>query len=194
MDANEPLPVAPELPPDLDTPCLVIDLDVVERNARRMADALGDRGIALRPHIKTHKSVALARLQLESGARGITVGTLGEAEVMADGGIDDIFLAYPIWLDPQKAARLNAFLERDGLQFTVGVDSAEGARQLASALRQPERVRVLVEIDPSYHRTGVDPAVVGEIGAVAQRLGLDVVGLFTHGGHAYMGRDRVDAA
>jgi D-serine deaminase-like pyridoxal phosphate-dependent protein len=194
-DARSPLPIAPAVPTDLDTPCLVIDLDVVERNARRMADALAGRGIALRPHVKTHKSVALARIQLESGARGVTVGTLGEAEVMAQGGINDIFLAYPIWLDAHKASRLNALLEREGLRFTVGVDSASGARQLAAGLRAPNRLRVLVEVDPSYHRTGVGPEDAGEVASAARSAGLEVIGAFTHGGHAYAGRERVgDAA
>jgi D-serine deaminase-like pyridoxal phosphate-dependent protein len=188
-------PIAPRLPPDLDTPCLVIDLDIVESNARRMAEALATRGIALRPHVKTHKSVALARIQIESGARGITVGTLGEAEAMAQGGIDDIFLAYPIWLDAQKAARLNALLEREGLRFTVGVDSVAGAQQLAGALNDLKRVRVLVEIDPSYHRTGVGPQDAAEVAAAARSAGLEVIGAFTHGGHAYAGREMVgDAA
>jgi D-serine deaminase-like pyridoxal phosphate-dependent protein len=196
---NEPSPIAPVLPASvaggLDTPCLVIDLDVVERNAQRMAAAVGSRGIALRPHIKTHKSVALARIQLDAGAAGITVGTLGEAEVMAEGGIEDIFLAYPLWADEAKGARLRALQQRPGLQLAVGLDSVESADRLASVLEgNAPRLRVLIEVDPSYHRTGVDPALVGEIGRAAQRHGLEVVGLFTHGGHAYMGRDRVDAA
>ena len=99
--ALELLPVAPLLPAGLDTPTLVIDLDIVERNARRMAERVASRGIALRPHVKTHKSVALARIQLDAGARR-DVGTLGEAEVMAEGGVSDILLAYPIWVDEPK--------------------------------------------------------------------------------------------
>src|SRR5664279_3615428 len=100
-----PRPIAPELPARIETPALVIDLDIVERSAARMARAMAERGVALRPHVKTHKSVALARIQLDHGARGITVGTLGEAEVMADGGIDDIFLAYPVWAVGEKQKR-----------------------------------------------------------------------------------------
>lgn len=80
----------PPLPPGIDTPALVIDLDVAERNTRMLAVELGSRAIALRPHAKTHKSVALARLQLDAGARGITVGNLGEAEVFAAAGFDDL--------------------------------------------------------------------------------------------------------
>src|SRR3954469_23527416 len=129
-----PRPMAPPLPDGLDTPALVIDLDVVERNAQRMAEAMASLGIALRPHVKTHKSVALARLQLEQGATGITVGTLGEAEVMAEGGIGDIFLAYPIWAVGAKAERVRALAERPDLTFAVGVDSVEGAQRLARAM------------------------------------------------------------
>lgn len=81
--------VAPRLPAGLDTPAVVIDLDIVERNAHRLGEALAARGIALRPHAKTHKSVALARLQLAAGAHGLTVGNLGEAEVFAAAGLDD---------------------------------------------------------------------------------------------------------
>ena len=71
------------LPSELDTPCLVIDLDVVERNIHRLQAALDERGIALRPHFKTHKLLPIARKQIEAGAAGLTAGTLGEAEVLA---------------------------------------------------------------------------------------------------------------
>src|SRR5688572_31449025 len=190
-----PRPIAPSLPDGLDTPCLVIDLDVVERNARRMADALAGRGVALRPHVKTHKSVALARVQLDHGAAGVTVGTLGEAEAMADGGIDDIFLAYPLWASDAKAARLRALLERPSLRLAVGVDSEAGARRLADATSGVGRpLRVLVEVDPHYGRTGAPPSQVGAVGAAAARLGLEVVGVFAHGGHGYASPSAADGA
>src|SRR6186997_3280036 len=131
---DSPVPIAPVLPDGLDTPALVIDLDIVERNARRMADSVAARGIALRPHVKTHKSVALARIQLDAGATGVTVGTLGEAEVMSEGGVSDILLAYPIWVDEPKATRLRAVHEREGVRLTVGIDSAAGAERLAAAV------------------------------------------------------------
>jgi D-serine deaminase-like pyridoxal phosphate-dependent protein len=193
--ATKPLPVAPVLPAGLDTPALVIDLDIVERNAKRMADAVASRGIALRPHVKTHKSVALARVQLEAGAQGITVGTLGEAEVMADGGVTDILLAYPLWVEGRKAERLRALHDRDGLTFTVGADSVDGARSLAAAVAGSGKpLRVMIEIDPQYHRTGVDPAATGELASEIRDLGLEVVGVFAHGGHAYRGPDMVASA
>jgi D-serine deaminase-like pyridoxal phosphate-dependent protein len=193
----------PVLPPGLDTPCLVIDLDIVEANARRLGDALRARGIALRPHTKTHKSVALARIQLDAGAVGITVGTLGEAEVMADGGIEDIFIAYPLWAVGAKAERLAMLFERPGLRLSVGFDSVAGAERLAAAVgatgagssrghRSP--LGVVLEIDPTYGRTGVAPESAGSFAAAARSLGLDVIGVFTHGGHAYRGADAVAGA
>jgi D-serine deaminase-like pyridoxal phosphate-dependent protein len=190
-----PRPNAPPLPDGLDTPCLVIDLDVVERNAARMATALVERGVALRPHVKTHKSVALARIQIDHGAVGVTVGTLGEAEAMADGGITDIFLAYPLWASAAKAARLRALLDRSDVRLAVGIDSEAGAEQLAAAVAASSApLRVLIEVDPHYGRTGAPPQQVGEIGATAARLGLEVVGVFTHGGHGYAGPDAADGA
>lgn len=191
VPSTNAVPIAPMLPVGLDTPCLVIDLDIVEANARRLGDALAARGIVLRPHTKTHKSVALARLQLEAGATGITVGTLGEAEVMADAGIDDIFVAYPVWAAGPKAARLAALYRREGLRLAVGFDSREGAEHLAATVRgggtSRPPLRVLLEVDPGNRRTGVAPADAGTRAAQARDLGLDVVGLFTHGGHAYGG-------
>jgi D-serine deaminase-like pyridoxal phosphate-dependent protein len=196
------LPAGPPLPGGLDTPCLVIDLDVVERNSQRMAAAMSERGIALRPHIKTHKSVALARIQLVAGAVGLTVGTIGEAEVMAKGGVEDIFIAYPLWASDPKAERLRQLLEMPALRLSVGIDTPAGAARLARAIGEPiDRLIVLVEIDPRYHRTGSDPDRAGEVAQAAQAAGLHVSGVFTHGGHGYAGieasavaaRDEVEA-
>ena len=185
----------PRLPSGLDTPCLVIDLDVVEANARRMQDAVAARGIALRPHTKTHKSVELARLQVDAGARGITVGTLGEAEVMAAAGFDDIFIAYPLWAAGPKAARLRDLATYPGLSLSVGFDSAAGARQLSDAMRLMRRpLRVVLEVDPGNGRTGVPPAEAGRVASAAAELGLEVIGLFTHGGHAYAAPGTAEAA
>ena len=174
------------LPSDqLDTPCLVIDLDVVERNIGRLQAALDERGIRLRPHFKTHKLVPIARMQVEAGANGLTAGTLGEAEVLADAGIDDILVAYPVWASGPKADRLRRLHER--VTLGVGVDSAEGARQLASAVRDTgQPLRVLIELDAGLHRTGVDgPEAAVTVAGAARDAGLDVRGVFTHGGHAY---------
>jgi D-serine deaminase-like pyridoxal phosphate-dependent protein len=173
------------LPAGLDTPCLVIDLDVVERNVRRLQAALDERGIGLRPHVKTHKLIPIARLQLEAGAKGLTAGTLGEAEVLADAGIDDVFVAYPVWAGGPKAGRLRRLHAR--IRLSVGVDSVESARQLGEAVRGTVRpLRVLVELDAGLGRTGVaDPAGAVAVATAARDAGLEVAGVFTHGGHAY---------
>jgi D-serine deaminase-like pyridoxal phosphate-dependent protein len=187
--------VPPRLPEGIDTPALLIDLDVAERNARQLADELRSRGISLRPHAKTHKSVALAKLQLQTGARGITVGNLGEAEVLAAGGVDDIFIAYPVWAEGPKAARLRALHDLPGLDLAVGFDSVGGAQRLAAAVAgSNRRLRVLLELDPGYHRTGVLPRDARTVARAATDLGLELVGLFTHGGHGYAGIDAVAGA
>ena len=177
----------PSLPADVETPALVVDLDVVEANATRLASALAARGVALRPHVKTHKSVALARIQLDHGAAGLTVGTLGEAEVFVAAGITDLFLAYPLWAVGAKAGRLRALLEVSDL--SIGIDSVAGAERLAAAAAGGARpLRVLVEIDSGGRRSGVgDPDTALAIARTALALGLDVVGVFSHAGHGYAG-------
>ena len=191
---TDPIPV-PRLPSGLDTPALAIDLDIVESNAELMAAAMDARGVALRPHTKTHKSIALAHIQLAAGAQGITVGTLGEAEVMAEAGFDDIFIAYPLWAAGSKAGRLRALRDRPRLRLSVGFDSALAAEQLGAATAGTGGpLEVVLEVDPGYHRTGVPPADAGTLASAAASYGLTVTGVFTHGGHAYAGRDAVEPA
>jgi D-serine deaminase-like pyridoxal phosphate-dependent protein len=185
--ATAPIPSIAPFPSGLATPCLVVDLDAVDRNIERLARGARDRGVALRPHIKTHKSVALARMQLEAGAAGITVGTVGEAEVMAAGGIDDIFVGYPVWAEGARAERIAA-LHR-AVTLSVGIDSVEGAERLARAVEGGKRpLTVLIEVDSGHHRTGLArPADVVRVAEAARRSGLRVAGVFTHGGHSYGG-------
>ena len=181
----EPL-VAPRLPSRLETPALVVDRARVDANMTRLQSEMDRRRIALRPHAKTHKSVRIGRLQVAAGAQGLTVGTLGEAEVFAAGGITDLFLAYPLWTDDDKAERLRRLLvQAPGLR--VGVESVEGVRRLADAVRDRRTpLRVLVEIDPGNHRTGVPtPADAVRVAAAARDAGLEVIGVFSHGGHGY---------
>jgi D-serine deaminase-like pyridoxal phosphate-dependent protein len=185
----------PILPGGLATPCLVVDLDIVARNIERLAAGARERGVALRPHVKTHKSVALARMQLEAGAAGITVGTVGEAEVMAAAGIDDIFIGYPVWPEGARAQRIAA-LNR-AVTLSVGIDSVDGALRLAHAVEGGDRPQaVLVEVDSGGRRTGLaDPVDVVRVARAARSAGLRVVGVFTHGGHSYRDPDaRIPAA
>lgn len=183
----------PVVPPGLDTPCLVVDLDVVERNLARMAADLSARGVRLRPHVKTHKSVRLARLQLEHGAAGLTVGTLGEAEVLVDAGLADLFVAYPLWLSDAKARRLRDLL--DLVPLVVGFDSVEGVRRLGVAAAGAHHpLAVALEIDSGERRAGVTPDEAPALARAALAAGLRFIGLYTHGGHAYAGPGAVDAA
>lgn len=178
------------LPTDIDTPALVIDPHIVEANATRTAKVLAERGVTLRPHAKTHKSVAVARILLAAGATGLTTATLGEAHVFADAGIDDLFVAYPVWAAPAKAARLRALAERTRLR--IGVDSVEGARQLAAS---GARVQVLVEVDSGERRTGaLSTQAARDVVRACVDGGLEVIGAFTHGGHSYRAPDAPAAA
>ncbi|GAA2374134.1 alanine racemase [Dactylosporangium salmoneum] len=160
------------------TPYLTVDVEVLDRNLSDAADAAAASGLALRPHAKAHKCVEIARRQLELGAPGLTVATVGEAEVFAGGGCADLFIAYPVWATPARAARLRALAERATVR--VGVDSAEAAALLAGT-----GAEVVVEIDSGHHRSGVHPAGAGELAAAAARLGLTVAGVFTFPGHGY---------
>ena len=179
---------------ELDTPAIVIDLDRVEARISGMATVMRERGVALRPHTKTHKSIELARRQLAAGASGLTVATLGEAEVFAAAGIDDLFVAYPLIAQGPKVARLCALAERATL--SVGADSAEAVEALAAATAGAgRRPAVVIEVDVGGHRTGIRPSDAGRLAATAVALGLTVRGVFTHGGHSYAGRtERMAAA
>ncbi|MFA9431125.1 alanine racemase [Egicoccus sp. AB-alg2] len=185
--------VAPRLPHGLDTPEVVVDLDRVDANIARMQALLDNRGVALRPHAKTHKSPFFARRQLAAGAVGMTVAVLGEAEVLADGGAEDVFVAYPVWAVGEKARRLRALAGR--VQLSVGVDSVEGAAQLGRALAgAADRPEVLIEVDSGEGRTGTSPDRVAEVARAVADARLPLAGVFTHGGHAYRGPERVSGA
>lgn len=173
------------------TPYLRIDVARLDANLKRVASAARTAGLALRPHAKTHKSPQIARRQLAAGACGLTVATVGEAEVFADAGVTDLFLALPIWPDPDRASRLRALADRVALRLAV--DSAEGARHLASCL-DGAPARVVVEVDSGQHRTGVEPGGVAEVAGAAADAGLDVVGAFTFPGHSYGPETVVSAA
>jgi D-serine deaminase-like pyridoxal phosphate-dependent protein len=173
------------LPDDLETPCLVVDRTVLEANILRLQSDLDGLGVRNRPHAKTHKSVRIAQMQLAAGAAGLTVGTLGEAEVFAAAGMTDLFIAYPLWVVGSKADRVRALI--DVAELRVGIDSAAGARALGAAVAGVARPpRVLVEVDSGDQRTGVPtPAEVVGVARAAAEAGLDVEGVFTHGGHGY---------
>jgi D-serine deaminase-like pyridoxal phosphate-dependent protein len=164
----------------LDTPCVLIDLDRVEANLKR-AQAFADaHGFKLRPHIKTHKLPRFALRQVALGAVGITCQKLGEAEVMADGGVKDIFLPYNI-LGAQKLARLRALADR--VTMSVTADSNVTVAGLADAFADaPRPLSVMVECDTGMGRCGVQTP--GEALALARLIdaspGLAFGGLMTY--------------
>jgi D-serine deaminase-like pyridoxal phosphate-dependent protein len=173
---------------ELETPALLIDLDALEANLGEMAAVAARAGVGLRPHTKTHKSPEIARMQVEAGAAGITCAKLGEAEVMADAGLDDLLIAYPLVGEP-KLRRLRDLLARSRVR--VSLDSVEVADGLGRVGRELGRdVEVLVEVDTGLHRLGRPPGppTADLVAQVARVPGVEVVGLLTHAGHAYRAR------
>ena len=171
------------------TPHLRIDRATLERNVEAMQRAASAAGLALRPHAKTHKSLEVARLQLAAGAVGLTVATVAEAEVFAE-VCSDLFVAYPLWVDDERAGRLREVLARSTV--TVGVDSVESVGQLAALADAGLRVRV--EIDSGHHRSGVPASDAALIATAAVEAGLVVDGVFTFPGHSYSPDARAAAA
>lgn len=178
---------------DLATPCLLVDVDVLDANIEQMAALARDRKVELRPHVKTHKSPAIAERQQAAGASGLTVATVAEAEVFAAAGFTDLFVAYPLWVDPVKGRRLRALTETVAL--TIGVDSPESAHALAAQLGDDARqIRVLVEVDSGHRRSGVAPEHAGVVADIVAHSGLVVAGVFTFPGHGYSPGIRADVA
>ena len=179
---------------DLPTPALLLDLDVLERNLDRMAERARALGVALRPHVKTHKCLEVGRMQLERGARGITVATLPEAQAFADGGFTDITWAFPLVLG--RVAEVVALARR--ITFRVTVDSVAALEVLgASARAGGVEVHAWLEVDSGHHRSGVDPHSAASV-SLARRLaderGVAFDGLLTHAGHSYHARTRAERA
>jgi len=178
--------------PEPATPYLRVDLARLRANIAAAAELASASGVALRPHAKTHKCPEVARLQLAAGAVGLTVATIGEAEVFVDeAGADDVFVAYPLWLTPDSAARLRDLAEQ--VDIAIGVDSAEAARHNGSLLAGAA-VSVLVEVDSGHHRSGTAPEAAGAVAAAAVEAGLALRGVFTFPGHGYGPDARAAAA
>ena len=168
---------------ELDTPALLIDLDIMERNLRRVAEYAKAHGLRLRPHTKTHKVPALGKLQLASGAVGLTVAKVGEAEVMLAADPPDLLVAYPV-IGQAKLDRLMQVARQT--RVTVALDSLFAARQLSEAARQAHvKVGVLAEVDVGLGRVGVSPGE--ELLQLAQDLerlpGLTFEGIAFYPGH-----------
>lgn len=176
------------------TPYLSVDVDRLHRNIEQAAATAREAGVALRPHAKTHKSPPIAALQLAAGGAGLTVATIGEAEVFAEHGADDLLIGLPLWLDEERAARLAAIAER--AVIGIGVDSVEAGVRAATLLAGAPagRIHALVEVDSGHHRSGVDPGDAGEVAEQVAAAGLEVRGVFTFPGHSYAPDARRSAA
>ena len=164
----------------LETPAAIVDLDQLAVNIARLQAYLSEHGIANRPHIKTHKIPAIAKMQIAGGAVGITCQKIGEAEVMADAGIDNIFLPYNI-VGASKIDRLMALARR--VTISVTADSEMVVRGLAAAAQSADlSLAVLVEFDTGMQRCGVQsPQAAAELARlIARSAGLRFGGLMTY--------------
>ncbi len=172
------------IPDELDTPAVMVDVDVLDRNIARMASAMQTRGVKLRPHAKTHKTLEIGARQLAAGAAGLTVATIGEAETFAAGGVTDLFIAYPLWVDARKARRLRLLSETAAVR--VGVDSVDAVVEMGRNLGTGVLdISVLIEVDSGHHRSGTMPDNAVNIARAAADAGLAVAGIFTFPGHSY---------
>jgi D-serine deaminase-like pyridoxal phosphate-dependent protein len=176
------------LPSGLATPATLVLLERLERNLAGMAAFARVAGVRLRPHAKTHKCLEIARRQVALGAAGLSVATVGEAEILtartnaAGPGPDvaDVFIAYPVWPADDLVARLGTIADR--ARVIVGADSSAAVARLA---RLAGRVEVMIEVDCGLARTGVRPASAAGVAEDAARVGLEVAGVFTFPGHSY---------
>jgi D-serine deaminase-like pyridoxal phosphate-dependent protein len=186
LDPAATLPV-PLGDPRLDTPAMLVDLDIAEANIASMAAFARRAGLRLRPHVKTHKSLAMARRQLDAGAAGLCVATVSEAEVFAEvfaAGEADLTLAYPV-VGARKLARLAELCR--AVPVTLVADSAPVIDGYIEVARRAQRtLAVLVEVDTGMRRVGAPPPAVPElVRLVSKAPGLDFAGLLTHAGHAH---------
>ena len=170
---------------DLDTPCLCVDLDRLDRNLDRMQTTVARNGIASRPHAKTHKCPAIARLQLATGSVGICTAKISEAEVMFEHGIEQVLMT-TVNVTPRKIRRAMRLRKRYE-SFTQAIDTAANARDLSEAATEAGVVAdIVVDIDPGGHRTGITagaPAL--ELAQLVDTLpGLRLRGLLCYDGGA----------
>jgi D-serine deaminase-like pyridoxal phosphate-dependent protein len=175
-----------------ETPAVLIDKEQTRKNSLNIAKEINKYGVNYRPHSKTHKSVEYSRLQIECGAVGICCAKISEAEVMADGGIKDIFIAYPVIGDfrIKKAAEL-----AKRIRLILTVDSAEGAKMLSDwGVRLDTEFEVRMEIDTQFNRTGVRREHAVELAKyIASLPNLKLTGISTFRSLTYNGEETTNA-
>ena len=173
--------MTPNLDP-IDTPALLLDARKLERNCRRMRSIVHGHGVALRPHVKTAKSVEVAQVALDAPTGPITVSTVREAEYFFDHGFRDIL--YAVGMAPGKLRRVVDLIKK-GAHLSAIVDSVEAAAAIARAVASSGvRIPTLIEIDSDGHRAGVQPEEERLV-AIAEALGGSLQGVMTHAGDSY---------
>ena len=170
---------------DLPTPCLVLDRPTLQRNIDRMAQAVARHGVGLRPHMKTAKSIDVARMALAGQAGGITVSTLAEAEYFVGHGLFEML--YAVGVTPQKLVEVGK-LNAAGANVTVITDDLAMAAAIAAS---PQPGRALIEVDVGEGRGGVTPDSPALL-ELAAALGDRLAGVMTHAGHSYASRSAGD--
>lgn len=173
----------------LSTPAVVIDMDIVEKNVSGLLEGAKKAGLKHRPHVKTHRSGYLAGLQMQAGCCGVTAAKLGEAEVMAEAGIRDIFIAYPL-IGEDKLGRLLELSEK--VKVSTAVNSETGARELSAFFEKAGRqIDVLIEIDGGLNRGGVKPGkdTLEFARGIRELRGIRIAGLMYYGGLVYNSRN-----
>jgi D-serine deaminase-like pyridoxal phosphate-dependent protein len=171
---------------ELDTPAVVVDLDTLESNLNRLSNYCRQHGLKLRPHTKTHKIPAIAQMQIQSGAHGITVAKVGEAEVMAQAGLDNILIAYPV-LGTPKLDRLVKLAHSHAI--TVALDSVEALEGISrAAARAGCTLGILVECDLGMHRCGVQSSAeaLKLAQATDRQRGVRFAGILFYAGHIWV--------
>jgi len=174
---------------DLQTPCLLLDERRMMRNVARLKSRLRSLGVPLRPHLKTAKSIDVARRLMESATGPVTVSTLKEAEQFAAEGVTDIL--YAVGIAPAKLDRV-AHLRAKGVDLSIVIDSCEQADAVADKSHATgDAIPVLIEIDSDGHRSGVRPgdALLVEIGRRLHKRGAALRGIMTHAGDSYNCKD-----
>ena len=164
------------------TPAPVVLIDVVADNIARMQAFADEHGKSVRPHVKTHKCVEIANMQLAAGAIGLAAGNLSEAEIFSEAGCRDVFLAYPLWPSGTKGARLRRLARKTRL--SVGAESIAAIDALADAMGDlVGMLAVVIEIDCGARRSGVHPDEAGALAVHARNRGLAPLGIYTYPGH-----------
>ncbi|MFC2009104.1 alanine racemase [Chloroflexota bacterium] len=166
----------------VDTPALLIDLDLWQANIDEISQAAREAGVALRPHVKVHQCPDLAKMQLASGARGVEVGLIDQARVMADAGIEDIIVAHPFYGD-HKFRKVEELVSRPNLRLAIVMDMLEQGEALSEiGQRLGKRVPVYLKVDTGIRRYGTLPGMptLSLARQVNDLPGVQLVGIYAH--------------